>query len=156
MSTNKNAVITITLIVLFGWALTSLYSAQMQFAEILKGPDHPWEINIPIFPLLTFFVVGGVLTFMTYFKNSKKQHSWKQAALLPPELEESDERERHLTGKACRSSYVAMWYVSPVAAALLLLYPIVIDFMPYYPIFVILMIPIVQTLTYFISWKRNY
>ncbi|WP_173917731.1 hypothetical protein [Halobacillus sp. Marseille-Q1614] len=156
MSTYKNALISITLIVLFGWALVPLYSAQIQFAEIIHDPNPPWEITIPVLPILFFLLIGGILTAMAYKKNKKKHGSWKQAALLPPELEESDERERFLTGKACRSSYVAMWYISPIAAALLLLYPFVIETMPYYPIIILLLIPLVQTLVYFMSWKKNY
>jgi hypothetical protein len=98
----------------------------------VKNPEPPWEITMSISPLIAAIIIGGLLTFISYRVNKKKYKSWKQALFLPPELEEADEREKHITGKACRYSYLAMWIGTPVITGLMLFYPFIASAVPYY------------------------
>jgi hypothetical protein len=75
--------------------------------------------------------------------------------MLPPEFEESDEREQLITAKACRSSYIVMWFATPIAAGLLVIYPMIQDLIPYYPIIILLLLPVVQIISYFFSIHKN-
>ncbi|MFC0269974.1 hypothetical protein ACFFIX_00685 [Metabacillus herbersteinensis] len=149
------ALLNIVTIILFGWALTAFYMAQVQFAEIIKDPEPPWEISVNIVPLLIFFVICTPISFYLTIRNKKKHGGLWKTFMLPPEFEEADEREQLITAKACRASYITMWFVTPIAAGLLLLHPFVEKWLPYYPILVILVIPLAQILSYFISLKKN-
>ena len=75
--------------------------------------------------------------------------------MLPSEFEESDEREQLITAKACRSAYIAMWFTVPIAAGLLIFYPIIQDTIPYYPIMILLLLPVVQMISYFYTLHKN-
>jgi len=149
-------IFTVVILILFGWAMIAFYYAHMDFAQVIKNPEPPWTIEVNAVPLFAMIVIGGILTVILVIKNKQKYNSWKRAFFLPPEFEESDEREKELTAKACRASYVTMWYVFPVLAALLLFYPFISDMMPYYPIIVLLLLPFAQVVAYFLSLKRNY
>ncbi|MGN7299705.1 hypothetical protein [Ferdinandcohnia sp. SAFN-114] len=157
MSIVRNVVYSIVSIMLMGWALSSMYYAQMDFAKIVKtNQEPPWTIEINTLPILIAIVVGTLFTVFTYPKLKKKRKSWKNVFLLPIEFEEGDEREKELTGKACRTSYISMWYTFPIISALFLLYPFISDNVPYYPIILFLLYPLIQIIAYFISWKKNY
>ena len=141
---------------LFGWATTALYVANMDFAEVIKNPEPPWMIEVNVLPILAAIVIGGILTLFLYIKSKQKHKSWTKAFFLPPEFAESDEREKEITAKACRASYVMMWYSFPLLAALLLIYPFISEIIPYYPIIVLLLLPLLQTIAYFITWRKHY
>ncbi len=144
------------IVILFGWALISFYNAQMDFAEVIKNPEPPWEFTFNATPIVAAFVIGGIMT-VILFRKSKKQHkSFAKAFFLPPEFEESDEREQEITARACRSSYVIMWFTFPILTALLLIYPFISETIPYYPIIIFLLLPLVQSFAYFLSWKKHY
>lgn len=149
------AILNIVIVILFGWVLVSFYDMQMQFAEVLKDPEPPWEITGNILPLLIFFIICTPVSIYLLIRGKRKHKSLRKAFMLPPELEEADEREQLLTAKACRSSYIAMWYVAPIAAGLLLIYPLIQETIPYYPIIILLLIPLVQMISYFYSLNKN-
>lgn len=149
------AILNMVMILLFGWALLPLYHAQMQFADVLKNPDPPWEISFYVPPLLFFFVIGLPISAYLIIKGKRKHKSLSKAFMLRPELEESDEREQLITAKACRSSYIAMWYAVPIGAGLLLIYPIIQDQFPFYPVIVLLLVGLVQMVSYFLSLRKN-
>lgn len=152
----RNMVFFVLSLVVFGWGLSALYYAQMDFAEIVKDPEPPWFIEINTMPIFIAIILGGIFTFITYPALKKKRKSWKNVFMLPPEFEESDEREKEITAKACRASYVSMWHSFPFIASLLLLYPFISDSVPYYHILVILLLPLIQGISYFLSWRKNY
>ncbi|MCV9887997.1 hypothetical protein [Metabacillus halosaccharovorans] len=149
------AILNIVTIILFGWALVMFYEAQMQFADIIKDPEPPWEISVNILPLLLFIMICIPISIYFIAKGKKKHKSMWKAFMLPPELEEADEREQMITAKACRSSYIAMWYTAPIAAGLLLFYPLIQENIPYYPIIILLLLPVVQMISYFHSLHKN-
>ncbi|WP_010677214.1 hypothetical protein [Bacillus timonensis] len=157
MSIVRNVMYSVISIVLLGWALSSMYDAQLDFAEIVKtNQEPPWSVELNMLPFFIALVVGIAFTAITFPKLKKKRKSWKNVFMLPVEFEEEDEREKELTGKACRASYISMWFTFPIITALFLLYPFISDSVPYYPIILLLLYPLIQIVTYFISWKRNY
>ena len=149
------AILNLVTVILFGWALVAFYDAQMQFADVLKDPEPPWEISLNLSPILVFFIICTPITIYLLKRGKRKHNSILKAFMLPPELEESDEREQLITAKACRNSYIAMWYAAPIAAGLLLIYPMIQDIIPYYPIIILLLIPVIQMICYFYSLHKN-
>lgn len=157
MSVFRNVLYSVITLFLFGWGLSALYYAQIDFATIVKtNPEPPWTIEFNALPIFATILIGTIFASITYPKLKRKRKTWKRVLLLPTEFEEGDEREKELTAKACRASYISMWYAFPILASLLLLYPFISDILPYYPIILFLLFPFVQIVVYFISWKRNY
>lgn len=157
MSIFRNVMYSVVSIVLMGWAFSTMYFAHLDFAKIVKtNQEPPWFVEINLLPVFIAIVVGIIFTAITFPKLKKKRKSWKRAFLLPIEFEEGDEREKELTGKACRASYISMWYTFPITTALFFLYPFISDSVPYYPIILLLLNPLIQIVVYFTSWKRNY
>ncbi|MBT2679321.1 hypothetical protein J7E38_09925 [Bacillus sp. ISL-35] len=153
---NQKFLMTIGIFVLFGWAMIAFYYAQMDFAEVIKNPEPPWTVTINATPVFAALVFGGILTAILFMKSKKKNKSIAKALFLPPEFEETDEREQEITAKACRASYVTMWYAFPILTALMLLYPLISQTVPYYPIIIVMLYPIVQSIAYFLSWRKYY
>ncbi|MEH7222187.1 hypothetical protein V7112_00125 [Bacillus sp. JJ1566] len=157
MSIFRNVLYTVISLGLMGWAFSSMYYAHLAFANIVKtNQEPPWIIEINMLPAFIAIVVGAIYTAIALPNLKKKRKSLKSAFLLPLEFEEGDEREKELTGKACRAAYISMWYSFPVIISLFFLYPFISDSVPYYPIILLLLCPLVQIVTYFVSWKRNY
>ncbi|WP_234987253.1 hypothetical protein [Bacillus sinesaloumensis] len=157
LSIFRNVLYSIISIALMGWALSTIYYAYMGFATIVKtNPEPPWMIEINMLPVFISIIVGIIFAAITYPQLKKKRKSWKNVFLLPIEFEEGDEREKELTGKACRSSYIIMWKTFPIITSLFFLYPFISDTVPYYPIILLLLYPLIQVTAYFVSWKKNY
>ncbi|KUP09557.1 membrane protein [Bacillus coahuilensis m2-6] len=154
MRVRQNIFISALTLGLFAWAMVEMYDAFTQFAKVVKSSTPTFMIEINLIPLVAFIVIGGILSYISY---SKKQNKfWSKSLLLPPELEETDEREKQITSLACRASYISMWYSFPIVTALLVLYPFIIDQVPYYPILLFLLLPLTQMISYLVSWKKNY
>ncbi len=143
------------LLILFGWAMIAFYNASIDIAEFLKNTKRDLMFELNLVPFIAFLCIGGFLSFITYSKK-KKNKAFAKALLLPDEFEENDEREKQITAQACRSAYISMWYAYPLLTILLLFYPIISEKVPYYPIIILLLFPLTQSITYLISWKRNY
>lgn len=148
--------LSVGMVVLFGWGMIAFYYTNMEFAEVIKNPEPPWEVTLNATPVFATIVFGGIISLILFKKSRKKNKSIAKAFFLPPEFEESDEREQEITAKACRASYVAMWYTVPIFTAFMLLYPFISDTIPYYPVIIILLIPLAQSFAYFLSWKKHY
>ncbi|MBD8067603.1 hypothetical protein [Bacillus sp. PS06] len=155
MNVIRNIIASIVLIALFGWAMSILYLTYVNFAEIIKNPELPMEMEIQLIPIILFIVIGGLITVFLFKINKKKHYSWRKILFLPTELEEADEREQQITAQACRSSYISMWIAAPIVTALLFIYPFISESMPYYPIIIILLLPTIQLISYGVTWKRE-
>ena len=153
---NQKFLMSVGILVLFGWAMVAFYYAQMDFAEVIKNPEPPWTVTFNVTPVFAALVFGGILTALLFKKSKKKNKSFAKALFLPPEFEESDEREQEITAKACRASYVTMWYAFPILTSLMLVYPLISETIPYYPVIIIMLLPLVQSIAYFLSWKKHY
>ncbi|GIN70914.1 hypothetical protein J14TS2_13890 [Bacillus sp. J14TS2] len=137
---------------LTGWVLTALYDAYSQFAVIIKeDPALPWEVTISTWPFFFLIIYAVILVF--FYRHKKKQNenlSW----LFPMQFSEKDERERAISGEAFRKAYIATWVSAPIAAAALVFYPLFEDQFRYFPIIIILLIPMVQIVTYFFHIRK--
>ncbi|MED4400911.1 hypothetical protein [Metabacillus fastidiosus] len=149
------ALLNFVLVALAGWVLSSLYMYYIQLAEVIKNPEPSWEITISIYPFFFFLLIGIPIAIYLTKKNKKKHRGLRKVLMMPSEFEESDERERYITAKACRSSYITMMFIGPLAAGLMTFYPLVQEKLPYYPIIVIMLIPLAQIAAYFISFNKN-
>lgn len=144
------------LLILFGWGMIAFYNASIDIAEFPKNTKRSFMFELNLFPFIAFLLIGGLLTFITYGTKKKNKEVLKKSLFLPDEFEENDEREKQITAQACRSAYISMWYVFPLLMILLLFYPFISESVPYYPIIIILLFPLTQSITYLISWKKNY
>src|SRR5699024_2542783 len=84
----------------------------------------------------------------------ERKSVWK-AFMLPMEFKETDERERMITAKACRGSYVVMMFAMPIAAGLLIMYPTIQDTLPYYPIIIVILLLLIQMISYFYTLHKD-
>ncbi|MBS4192364.1 hypothetical protein KHA94_19595 [Bacillus sp. FJAT-49705] len=144
------------LLVLFGWVISAYYSASEQIADFVKNPDRKYMFELNIGPFIALVCIGGILAFFIYRKKKRNNKILSKVFLLPAEFEEVDEREKMITARACRTSYVAMMYAGPIITALFIFYPFVAEKVPYYPIILFLLLPFVQYVAYFLSWRKNY
>ncbi|RST59534.1 MFS transporter [Siminovitchia terrae] len=145
-------ILSIFTLVLIGWVLATLYDAYTQFAIIMKNPTPPWEISLSIWPFLILVLYSILLYFLyRYKKNNKEKISiW----LFPLQFSEGDEREREISGEACRKAFISTWISVPIAASALVLYPLFAEQFRYFPIFIVLLILIIQILTYFFHIRK--
>src|SRR5690625_1710062 len=152
----KRYVSSVLYLVLFVWAMVSFYDSQLQFAEIIKDPEPPWEITINMLPVILALILRVYMMISIFRREKNKKGALIKALFLPQTFEEEDEREKEITAKATRTAYLSMWVAAPMLAALLLIYPHIIDKFPYYPMIILLLLPLVQLITYIISWHKNY
>lgn len=154
MSVIRNVFIFTILLILFGWGMISLYEAVIDISEFNRDATREMMFELNLTPFIAFALMVGIVLFINRGKKKKKE--WAKALLLPEEFRESDEREIQITSQACRASYISMMYAFPVITCLLLLYPFLYETYPYYPIVVFLLLPLIQVVTYLITWKKNY
>ena len=60
-----SASLNIVTLFLFGWALVAFYDGYMQFADIVKDPEPPWEVSVNMLPSIATF--GGLPTNLDLF-----------------------------------------------------------------------------------------
>ncbi|MGN1401536.1 MAG: hypothetical protein ACI4XL_08550 [Bacillus sp. (in: firmicutes)] len=132
----------VVLLLLFGWSLTEAY----QLVALLISEGEGSASLLP-FALL---MLAGILQVILMPRTKRKSQ------LIPDEFIEDDERNELLTARACRSAYIAMMIASPIAAALMVFQPLFADSLPYYPVLVVLLIPLVQVLVFLFSLHKNY
>ncbi|KXZ20523.1 hypothetical protein AXI58_00675 [Bacillus nakamurai] len=141
-------------ILLFGlacWTFTKLFETSEQIVRSLKENTSELQIEFNIIPILLFVFVLVIYTYL-----EKKRGSGKQSLLLmPDEFKEQDEREQMITAKACRTSYIVLYFAMPCAALLFIFYPFIQVSIPYFPIVIIFVLIIVQHLAYMFSFRKN-
>lgn len=135
-----------------GWCLGSLYNTQVQFSHVLKNPEPPWEISFYIMPFI-FFILFVIILLLIYIR--RKKYKQKSSFLLFPfEFSEEDEREKQVSGEACRRAFISTWVAAPIAAALLAFYPLFQEKFIHFPLLLILLIPTVQIITYYLHIRK--
>ncbi|KXZ23926.1 hypothetical protein AXI59_06315 [Bacillus nakamurai] len=139
-------------LVLYGlacWTLISLMEAAPQIADYFQtGGSASFELNAT--PFLLFAACAAL-----YMYAEKKKRAVKKHSLVPDEFEEQDERERMMTAKACRSSYIAVYFSLPAAAVLLLFYPLIQPHLPFFPILLIFILMMIQQLSYVLTFHKH-
>src|SRR5699024_2383358 len=108
------------------------------------------------FPFLLLFVICVPIYIYLLVRTQSQLKSVWQALMLPIEFKEADERERMITAKACWSSYVVMMFAIPIAAGSLIMYPMIQDTLPYYPVIIVLLLLLIQMISYFYTLHKNF
>lgn len=142
-------------IVLFGWTLISFFSAGEQIVELANNPEPPWEIEIFALPSILLLLLCAVFIVLDVKMKRQEGRGVFRTLFLPTEFREDDERERMVTAKACRASYVSMMIAGPLLAAIMTFYPLIKEIIPYFPVIVIMLLLFVQITAYHISLRRN-
>ncbi|CAI8984561.1 MULTISPECIES: hypothetical protein [Bacillus] len=146
-------VVNVLFIGLASWAFIELYYFEVEFANIIQTEKVPFEISMSITPFLLLLIVAVVSTI--FYKVQKKKYKKLSFWMFPLLFPQDDEREEIITAKACRTTFMALWYVMPTAAALLVIYPIVTPYIPAYPLYVVFLIFFIQMTVFHISLYRN-
>ena len=149
----RSLILSIATLFLVGWAITSLYDTYMQFAEITKKPEPPWEITLNLIPLAALVLFGTIFT-IAFFAKKQKGEKPISFWLYPFNFKEEDEREKMISGEACRKAFISTWFTAPMIAASFAVYPLIQTAFPYYPILMVLLIPLVQIVVYYIGIRK--
>ncbi|WP_062109345.1 hypothetical protein [Bacillus niameyensis] len=145
-------VLSLVTLALMGWALGAMYDVYVQFAEIIKDPTPPWEINFYVLPIFVFLIYSLIMFFL--YRRKKKKGEKISIWLFPLQFSERDEREREISGEACRKAFISCWISAPIVAGLLAFYPLFEEHFHYFPILVVLIIPVIQIIAYFVNIRK--
>ncbi|MEI1420622.1 hypothetical protein EFK13_05065 [Bacillus cabrialesii] len=140
-------------LVLFGlacWTLIAYFEASEGIASFFRTKSGEMVFELNLTPFILFVAASAVYLYL-----QKKRRPHAKQLLLPDEFEEQDEREKMMTAKACRASYIAVYFSLPAAAVLLIFYPFFQSRIPFFPIIIVFIIMIIQHLSYVISFKKN-
>ncbi|WP_113937456.1 MULTISPECIES: DUF2178 domain-containing protein [Bacillus] len=139
--------------VLACWTFVELYNVTTELANIIKNERVPFEIWFNVIPIVLLFI--GSITITIVYRIQKKKYKnlsyWMYPLLFPLE----DEREKAITEKACRTTFVSLWYVLPCAVGFLTLSPIINEYLPGYPLYIIFSIFFIQMTVFHVSLYRN-
>ncbi|MBC6973766.1 DUF2178 domain-containing protein [Bacillus sp. Xin] len=138
---------------LASWAFVEFYYAVIELENIIQSEKVPFEVTINIIPFLLLLIMAVVSTI--FYKVQKKKYKKLSFWMFPLLFPQDDEREEVITAKACRTTFMALWFVVPTGAALLVMHPIVSPYIPAYPLYVVLLIFFIQMTIFHISLYRN-
>lgn len=135
------------------WTFIELYYAVIELANIIQNKRVSFEVSINIIPFLLLLIVAVIST--VFYKIQKKKYKslsfWMYPLLFPQE----DEREKGITEKACRTTFVSLWYVLPCAIGFLTFSPVVNLYIPEYPLYIVFLIFFIQMTVFHVSLYRN-
>lgn len=146
-------VINIGILVIAGWGFVENFHVITELANIIRTEKQTWTVTMNMLPITLLLIVGaGVFTgYKVQKKKYKKLSFWTFPLLFPSE----DEREEVLTAKACRTTFLSLWFIMPFAAASLGAYPLLNRNIPEYPLYVLFFILLIQITVFHISLYRN-
>ncbi|MBY7144786.1 hypothetical protein KFZ56_17340 [Virgibacillus sp. NKC19-3] len=151
----RNYLVIVTVLGLFGWAMVAFYEAVMDIKATIDGSntdEFVFTLNVSIILFLIVAIPAGIVFTR---KQIKDKQGWKEALLFPSEFRERDEREKALTARASRNSYIAMAIVFPFLAACMLFQPFISDYFAAYPVVILMLFPIIQVTVYYLSIKKK-
>ncbi|WP_410984600.1 DUF2178 domain-containing protein [Bacillus cereus] len=146
-------VVNLFFIGLASWAFIEFYYFEVEFANIIQSEKVPFEVSMNITPFLLLLIMAVVSTI--FYKVQKKKYKKLSFWMFPLLFPQDDEREEVITAKACRTTFMALWFVIPTGAALLVMHPIVSPYVPAYPLYAVLLIFFIQMTIFHISLYRN-
>ncbi|MGD7044684.1 hypothetical protein [Jeotgalibacillus proteolyticus] len=149
----KMTVINVLSILCLGWLATAFYKGNESFADFIWNQTDGFAVEIPILPFIAMCFFGA-LSYVHMKKLSKEKKSFK-SFILPPEFSEQDERERAITARACRNSYIILAYLVPLIVLILAFEPVYERIIPSLSIWIVLLIPLVQYLSYYFTIRRQ-
>lgn len=146
-------VMSVAMILAFGLAMIPLIQFAEGFEELVHSHGNFFiEMNfLPMAPLLILSVIERI-DFYIGKKKKKRPSFWMYPLVTPSD----DERERTITAKASYDAFRTIWIVSPFCAGLMIFYPVVRDLFPAYPVFILLIIPLVQVTVYYFKVRNIY
>ncbi|MCU5292012.1 DUF2178 domain-containing protein, partial [Bacillus cereus] len=104
-------------------------------------------------PFILLFI--GAIIVTIFYRIQKKKYKnlsfWMYPLLFPLE----DEREKAITDKACRTTFVSLWFVLPCAVGFLTFSPIINEYLPGYPLYILFSIFFIQMTVFHVSLYRN-
>ncbi|MBK5449358.1 RNA polymerase [Bacillus sp. TH22] len=131
--------------VLACWAFVEFYDFYIQFADIIK--------NESLTPVVLLFIVAIILVF--FKRLHKKKYKKSSLRLYPLLFPQEDEHEKDITDRACRTTFVSLWFVLPCALGLLIFTPVANLYIPAYPLYVVYLIYLTQVTVFHISLYKN-
>ncbi|MCI0765925.1 DUF2178 domain-containing protein [Bacillus sp. TL12] len=145
--------INVLIMALACWAFIELYYGVIAIANTIEAKKVPFEVSVNITPGVLLLVVAIVTT--VFYKVQKKKYKalsyWMYPLLFPQE----DEREKLITERACRATFVSLWYVLIPAMGLLTFSPIFNIYIPGYPLYIIFSVFFIQITVFHLSLYRN-
>lgn len=138
---------------LFGWSIVEMYRFTSALVDSQSTMQEPaWSASLNLTPMLLLTVFAAI----SYMVIKRKKLSYRKALWLPAEIEENDEREKAITAQATRAAYVSQFYALPLAGVLMAIYPLIASAVPYFPVLIVLLVPVIQVLVYAFTWHRAY
>ena len=104
-------------------------------------------------PVVLLFIVAIILAF--FKRLHKKKYKRSSLQLYPLLFPQEDEREKDITDRACRTTFVSLWFVLPCALGLLIFTPVANLYISAYPLYVMYLIYLIQMTVFHVSLYRN-
>ncbi|MCO7127640.1 hypothetical protein NIE88_17995 [Sporolactobacillus shoreicorticis] len=140
-------------IISFGLAMVPFIQLTNGLADLIRRNEDSYTVELNMIFFLPIMVLG-LIEAADYLWNKRKNKSsfWIYPLIMPSD----DERERAITAKASHAAFLAIWAVAPVCAGAMCFYPLFEENFPIYPIFVVLMIPLIQITVYYLKIRKIY
>ncbi|WP_404452106.1 hypothetical protein LG329_17410 [Virgibacillus necropolis] len=157
MKLKGNYLLNITVLALFGWGMIAFYDTAMEIKSTIDNSNiNGFGFSLNVLPIILFLIVAIPASVVFTRKQRKDKKGWKEAILFPAEFREKDEREKALTSKACRNTYISTLIAFPFLAVCMIFQPFASDYFAAYPIVVLMLFPITQVTVYYLSLKKDY
>ncbi|TFJ91598.1 hypothetical protein [Lentibacillus salicampi] len=152
----RSYLLSLTVLALFGWVMIAYYDSALDIKSTFDDPNsNGFGFTLNVLPIILFLIVTLPAAVMFTRRQRKEKKGWKEALLFPPEFRERDEREKALTSKASRNSYISMMIVLPFLAVCMLFQPFVSDYFAAYPIVILMLFPVIQITVFYLSIKKR-
>lgn len=152
----RNYVLNIAVLALFGWVMIAYYDSAMEIKSTIGDSNiNGFIFSLNVLPIFLFLIVAIPAGVVFTRKQRKDKKGWKEAIFFPTEFRENDEREKALTSKACRNSYISTGIVFPLLAVCMIFQPFVSDYFAAYPIVILMLFPIIQVTAFYLSLKKK-
>lgn len=135
-------VINVLIMALTCWVFIELYYGIIEFANIIEAKKVSFEVSLNITPVLFLLVIGTVMT--VFYKMQKKKYNALSYLMYPLLFPLEDEREKLITERACRTTFVSLWYMLIFAVGFLVLSPVFNIYIPGYPLYIVFSVFFIQ------------
>ncbi|MBM7579300.1 hypothetical protein [Jeotgalibacillus terrae] len=113
------------------------------------------SVTVNSLPWLLLFIF--TIPWMIYsFITRDRSVSFNVFATKMTEFQETDEREVQITRDATKASYKSIGILVPLLLVLVMFYPLIYNFLPEYPVYLIASAIIVPTIVYGTVWIKEY
>src|SRR5690625_4024608 len=109
----RNYLLNVTILILFGWGMVEFYNSIMEVQSTNRKNSNGFAFSLNILPIILLFIIAIPAAIQLTRQQRRDNKGWKEIIFFPAEFRERDEREKELTSKACRNSYISMMIVFP-------------------------------------------